>query len=103
MVKGSTGGPDEQARAKGSSYVIATAFDAAGAELAEVRITGVDGYTFTADILAWGAERAAAGGLEGTGALGPVDAFGLDVLEAGAAEAGLAREDVPSAAWSPSR
>jgi short subunit dehydrogenase-like uncharacterized protein len=93
LVKGSTGGPDEQARAKGSSYVIATAFDAGGAELAEVRLTGVDGYTFTADILAWGAERAVAGGLQGTGALGPVDAFGLDVLEAGAAEAGLAREE----------
>jgi short subunit dehydrogenase-like uncharacterized protein len=98
VVKGSTGGPDEQARARSSSYVIATAFDAGGAELAEVRLTGVDGYTFTADVLAWGADLAAAGGLQGIGALGPVDAFGLDVLEAGAAEAGLAREQAGSVA-----
>jgi hypothetical protein len=34
---------------------------------------------------------AAGGGMRGTGALGPVDAFGLDALEAGVAEAGIAR------------
>ena len=39
-------------------------------------MTGVDGYTFTGRILAWGADSAAAGALQGTGALGPVDAFG---------------------------
>jgi hypothetical protein len=42
-------------------------------------------------MLAWTAERAAAGELRGTGALGPVDGFGLDALEGGVAEAGLAR------------
>ena len=41
---------------------------------------GVDGYTFTGRILAWGAEQAAAGGLRGTGAMGPADAFGLEAL-----------------------
>jgi hypothetical protein len=50
-----------------------------------------NGYTFTADILAWGAMTAAADGVEGTGARGPVSAFGLDTLEAGARQAGLAR------------
>jgi hypothetical protein len=43
-------------------------------------------------MLAWGADRAAAGALLGTGALGPVEGFGLDILETAAAEAGLARE-----------
>jgi hypothetical protein len=43
----------------------------------------------TGAILAWAAERAAAGDLLGTGALGPVDGFGLDALEAGVAEAGI--------------
>jgi hypothetical protein len=70
---------------------VGEAFDAGGNRLAEVHLTGVDGYTFTGDILAWGAERAANGGLKGVGALGPVDGFGLEALEAGAAEAGIRR------------
>jgi short subunit dehydrogenase-like uncharacterized protein len=91
VVKGSTGGPDEAARGKTSSLVIAEAFDAAGERLAEVRLEGANVYDLTAGFLAWGAQTAAGGGLQGTGALGPVDAFGLDALEAGCAEAGLAR------------
>ena len=47
--------------------------------------------TSPAAMLAWGATTAAGGGMHGTGALGPVDAFGLDALEAGVAEAGIAR------------
>ena len=42
-----------------------------------------------AGMLAWSAVRAAGGGLRDTGALGPVEAFGLRELEAGAAEAGI--------------
>ena len=91
LVKGSTGGPGPEERAKSGSHIVAIAYDAGGSELAEVRIAGVDGYTFTGRMLAWGAERAAAEGLRGTGALGPVEAFGLEQLEAGAAEAGLKR------------
>ena len=56
-----------------------------------MRLEGINFYDFTARILAWGAETAARGGLQGTGALGPVDGFGLDALEAGCAEAGIAR------------
>ena len=54
---------------------------------------GVNPYDFTAGMLAWGAMRAADGGLLGSGALGPVDAFGLDELERGAAQAGVQRSD----------
>jgi hypothetical protein len=71
--------------------VVGAAYDASGTQLSEVHLRGVEAYTFTFEILAWGAERAAAGALAGTGALGPVDGFGLDELEAGCAQAGIAR------------
>jgi hypothetical protein len=67
------------------------AYDASGESLAEVHLSGIDPYSFTGLILAWGAESAAAGGLQGSGALGPADGFGLRALEAGCAEVGLAR------------
>jgi hypothetical protein len=89
FAKGSSGGPDAEARSKGGSHVVGIAYDARGLQLSEVHLSGVNGYDFTARILAWGAERAAAGGLKGAGALGPVDAFGLDELRQGCAEAGL--------------
>jgi short subunit dehydrogenase-like uncharacterized protein len=91
FVQGSTGGPAEAARAKARSRIVGIASDADGRPLATVRLKGVNPYDFTAGMLAWGALRAAGGGLLGVGALGPVDGFGLDELEAGAAEAGLHR------------
>jgi short subunit dehydrogenase-like uncharacterized protein len=96
FVQGSTGGPDKQARSKSGSHIVGIAYDAAGRQLSEVHLKGVDGYTFTGRMLAWTAERAAAGGLKGTGALGPVDGFGLEELVAGCAEAGIAEEGAPS-------
>ena len=91
FVHGSTGGPSAAERAAARSRIVAIASDAAGAPLATVRLKGVNPYDFTAEVLAWGALRAAAGGLQGAGALGPADGFGLDELEAGVAEAGIAR------------
>jgi short subunit dehydrogenase-like uncharacterized protein len=92
LVKGSTGGPDAEARSKSGSHIVAIAYDGAGRELAEVHVAGVDGYTFTGRILAWGAERAAEGGLQGAGALGPVGGFGLVALADGCRWAGLEQE-----------
>jgi short subunit dehydrogenase-like uncharacterized protein len=89
LVTTSTGGPDAQERAGGGSHVVAIAYDDAGEELAEVHVTGVDGYSFTGEILARGAIRAAGGSLQGLGALGPVDAFGLGPLRAGCRQSGL--------------
>jgi short subunit dehydrogenase-like uncharacterized protein len=91
LVRGSTGGPGPEERAKGGSHVVAIAYSEDGEELASARVAGVDGYSFTAAILAWGATAALAGGLDGRGALGPVTAFGLDELERGCAEAGIER------------
>jgi short subunit dehydrogenase-like uncharacterized protein len=85
-------GPDEPARRASGSFVVAVAAGAGGEPLAEVRLRGPDPYTLTAALLAWGARRAATAGLAGTGALGPVEAFGLDALQAGAKTAGLERE-----------
>ena len=89
FVKGSTGGPDKEARARSGSHIVGAAYDAAGNQLSEVHLAGVNGYDFTAEMLAWGAARVAAGGLRGTGALGPVDGFGLVRLQAACEQAGL--------------
>jgi short subunit dehydrogenase-like uncharacterized protein len=89
FVKGSTGGPDAESRSRSGSHVVAIAYDSAGAELAEVHVTGVNGYTFTGRILAWAAQSAAEGALKGTGALGPIEAFGLPALVEGCAWAGI--------------
>ena len=90
FVHGSTGGPGEGDREGTGSAVVAIAYE--GAEpLARVEVRGVNGYEFTARVLAWGAARAAAVGMRGAGALGPAEAFGLDELEAGCAEAGIER------------
>jgi short subunit dehydrogenase-like uncharacterized protein len=90
-VKGSTGGPSEAERDGTGSAITAIAYSPEGDELARVSLTGVNGYEFTGRILAWGAATAAESGLRGTGALGPAEAFGLDELEAGCAEAGISR------------
>ena len=92
LVKGSSGGPDAAARARARSHIVAVASDSGGRPLAHpVRLEGDNPYDFTGAVLAWGAISAAGGGLRGSGALGPVDGFGLDELEAGVAEAGIAR------------
>lgn len=93
FVKGSSGGPSAEQRAKSGSYAIGEALDSQGRTLAEVHLEGIDGYDFTAGMLAWAAIRAAETPIEKPGALGPVEAFGLEALEAGAADAGISRAD----------
>ena len=89
--KGSTGGPDEPTRAKFTTVAVGEARDAAGYLLTRAVVEGVNPYDFTGRMLAWGADRILAGDLQGTGAMGPVDAFTLDVLADGAREIGLQR------------
>jgi short subunit dehydrogenase-like uncharacterized protein len=92
-VKGSTGGPDAAERSRSGSHILARAYGEDGTRLSEVRVAGGNVYDFSGAILAWGAQTAASGGFRGTGALGPVDAFGLEELEAGCREAGIERVD----------
>jgi hypothetical protein len=93
-AKGSSGGPDEQLRSRTGSLVAADVRSPGGELLAHVELAGPNVYTLTAQLLAWAA-RALAGSVPGVarppsaGALGPVEAFGLDTLQAACAEAGL--------------
>jgi short subunit dehydrogenase-like uncharacterized protein len=103
FVKGSTGGPDAAERSRSGSRIVALAYDAAGTELARVDLAGVNGYTFTGRILAWAGERAAAGDLKGTGALGPADAFGLPALVEGCRWAGIEEKGARPEASQPER
>jgi short subunit dehydrogenase-like uncharacterized protein len=91
LLRGSSGGPDEAARRRTGSHVQALAYDPDGRELARVVLEGPNPYALTGDLLAWAGVLARGGGLTGTGALGPVEAVGLDALVAGAAEVGLVR------------
>jgi short subunit dehydrogenase-like uncharacterized protein len=88
-VKGSTSGPDQASRARGGCSIVAEARASNGDLLQRVQLDGPNAYDFTFAILAWGAMTAAEHGLQGTGALGPVQAFGLSGLTEGASAAGL--------------
>jgi short subunit dehydrogenase-like uncharacterized protein len=90
FVRGSTGGPDAEARARSGSLIVAEAKDGDGRVLAQTRLEGINGYDFTAGMLAWSAQQAAAGTIHGAGALGPVEAFGLQRLQDGVRSAGIA-------------
>ena len=84
-------GPEAGTTPSGESRVAAQAYDANGAQLSEVELAGGNWYAFTADFIAWAAHAALAGRVSGTGALGPVEAFGLAELERACASAGLSR------------
>ena len=73
------------------SLVVARAYDPAGKRLASVELRGPEPYALTAGILAWVAEACASATDLGSGALGPLGAFGLAALEAGGTRAGLHR------------
>ncbi len=88
LIPGSTGGPTPEQRARASVEILAEAGN--GSQVTgRSRLLGGDPYDFTAAILAWGAIKAASGGLLAKGACGPVEAFGLKALSQGCAEAGL--------------
>jgi short subunit dehydrogenase-like uncharacterized protein len=87
-------GADAAERARGGSRFLAVARDRNGRALASARVEGVDAYTLTGELVAWAALRLAAGEVRLSGALGPVDAFGLDTLEEACRDAGLTRFDI---------
>jgi short subunit dehydrogenase-like uncharacterized protein len=91
VLKGSTGGPDAVTRSKFTTFAVAEAKDGQGATLTRAVVEGLNPYDFTGQMLAWTADRILAGGLQGSGALGPADAFTLDVLQDGVREIGVHR------------
>jgi len=82
-------GPSDTERAQARTLVIARVLDALDRPITEVRMEGPDPYGLTGALLAWAAGRAHKHRPERAGALGPVDAWGLDVLREGAASLGL--------------
>jgi short subunit dehydrogenase-like uncharacterized protein len=88
----SPNGPDAAARAKAGTHVVAVAYSPAGHVLSEVTLRGPSVYDVTAELTAWAAQRAAVGQVNGSGPLGPVQAFGLDELRAGHWDAGIRAE-----------
>ena len=86
-VAGMVPDPEPGTTPGGRSWIAAEAFAAGGERLAQVQVAGVDGYEFTAAFMAWAARER----VEGPGALGPVEAFGLSRLEEGCRVAGLER------------
>ena len=80
-------GPEPGTTPGGASWIAAEAYDGRGERLSSVRLTGVDAYDFTAGFLAWAARHP----VDGTGALGPLAAYGLQALEEGCRAAGLER------------
>jgi short subunit dehydrogenase-like uncharacterized protein len=93
LFRGSSGGPDQQARAQYATVVVAETFDARGESLARAVLEGLNPYDFTGEMLAWAADRMANVGIRGVGALGPVAAFGLDELTEGARQSGIERTE----------
>jgi len=82
-------GPNAETRSKAKSLIVAETFDKAGKLLARTELVGVNGYTFTGEMLTWLADSILKGKLLASGALGPVEAFGLEEVIKGCREAGL--------------
>jgi short subunit dehydrogenase-like uncharacterized protein len=80
-------GPEAGTTPGGRSWIAAEAYSAAGERLSEVHLAGAEAYDFTATFIAWAAQQP----VNGTGALGPVEAYGLERLQAGCELAGLER------------
>jgi short subunit dehydrogenase-like uncharacterized protein len=91
QLAGLGAGPAPGTTPGGLSWIAAAAYGAGGEQLAEVHLSGADGYAFTAGFLAWAARRAAHEGVRAQGAIGPLEAFGLEAVQRGCEEAGLER------------
>ena len=86
----STGtGPSKAERAQSTSLATARTVDGVGRSLSQATVEGPNGYDLTAELLAWAAAMLITRQEQGVGALGPVDAFGLDALQSGCSDIGL--------------
>jgi short subunit dehydrogenase-like uncharacterized protein len=75
---------------RATARVVATAHTAEGDQIGATALDAPDPYDFTASFISWAAQRAASAGVEGTGALSPLIAYGdLAGLHAGCAAAGI--------------
>lgn len=94
-AKTTGGGPTEDQRGYSGTQVVAVCRDENGRRLAGTRIEGpVNGYTLTGKTLAWGASELRQGRQLAAGAIGPVEAFGLDRCVSFLAGIGLEATDL---------
>lgn len=84
-------GPSAEQRAASRTLVVARTKDGVGREMSRAVVEGPGPYDLTAQLLAWAAAMLLTGRARRNGALGPVDAFGLDALVDGCARMGLVR------------
>jgi len=82
-------GPNQAERDVLPSQICAIAYNDDDEELSSVLLEGANGYTFTADILAWTAHQLAEGKQQSTGVIGPLEAFGVQSVLKGCNESGL--------------
>jgi short subunit dehydrogenase-like uncharacterized protein len=82
-------GPGEDQRRQARARIVAIARDRDGKELARADADGPNPYDISGLLCAWAAERILAGDVKQVGALGPVEAFGLEALTDGCASIGL--------------
>ncbi|MGB1583813.1 MAG: saccharopine dehydrogenase, partial [Solirubrobacterales bacterium] len=82
-------GPNENSRAQARTNVVAVARDAGGRDVARVHLDGPNPYDLTGEIVGWVAGQAEDGSIDATGAIGPVEAFGLEALRDACAAIGL--------------
>lgn len=82
-------GPSEDSRAQARTNVVAVVRDAKGAEISRVQLDGPNPYDLTGSAVAFAAGRAEDGAIGGVGAMGPVEAFGLEELRQGCEDFGL--------------
>jgi short subunit dehydrogenase-like uncharacterized protein len=82
-------GPDAEARATSKSLILAETFDKDDNLMHKAELFGANGYDFTADMIAWIAGSISNGKLKSSGALGPVEAFGVEEVIDGCEQAGL--------------
>lgn len=82
-------GPDVNNRRDTGSHIVGIACNDKKMVLAKAELRGINGYSFTANMLAWGADIAAQDKINKVGALGPVEAFGFEGLKGGCKQAGL--------------
>jgi short subunit dehydrogenase-like uncharacterized protein len=94
LARSDGSGPDDNMRERSAAYVCAVAFDAAGRPLTAAQLGDADGFSFTADLLAWAADSIAREGVAADGVTGPVQAFGRERLRDGLAQAGFQRKSV---------
>lgn len=86
-------GPADHVRARSRSIVVAEGVDAEGAALGRVTVEGPNPYDLTAALLTWSARMLSRRADKAVGALGPIEAFGLDALVSGCLALGLAEAD----------